>query len=292
MNTCIRIGLFLFILATLMPFHVHAEEDEFLLGLIPEENIFRQVMRHKPLAEYLSERLGVKVRFTILSRYPHIISRFVQRDLDGAFFGIFTAVLAEESLGVVPIARTVNLNGSSTAKSYIFTTRSTGIKTLADMRGKKAAFVDKYTATGFLYTLAYLRERGIRNPESFFSDYYFSGSHDTTVYTVLAGRAEIGTVKGRILDKLGRKDPVIRDDIYIIAKSMDLPDNTLCIRSDIPAEFKQKLTDVLLSMHKDKKGRKVLEELDSLRFIAAGSKDFKPVRNLATKAGIDLKKFK
>jgi ABC-type phosphate/phosphonate transport system substrate-binding protein len=45
---------------------VSSAEDEFLIGLIPEENIFRAIQKHRPLEAYLSEKLGVKVKFTIL----------------------------------------------------------------------------------------------------------------------------------------------------------------------------------------------------------------------------------
>ena len=93
------ISMLLLTCLLLAPMTARAEE-ELLIGLIPEENIFRQIKKHKPLGEYLMQRLGIKVRFTILSRYPEIIKRFVDRELDGAFFGIFTAVLAEERLGV------------------------------------------------------------------------------------------------------------------------------------------------------------------------------------------------
>ncbi|HWR58952.1 MAG TPA: hypothetical protein VN328_08710, partial [Thermodesulfovibrionales bacterium] len=51
-------------------------EDEILIGLIPEENIFSQMDRHRPLAAYVTEKLGVKVKLTILSRYGDVIDRF------------------------------------------------------------------------------------------------------------------------------------------------------------------------------------------------------------------------
>jgi ABC-type phosphate/phosphonate transport system substrate-binding protein len=77
------ICIILLAVAMLAPANVMAQ-DEFIIGLIPEENIFKQVKRHRPLAEYLTEKLGIKVKFTILSRYPDIIDRFVTRRMDGA----------------------------------------------------------------------------------------------------------------------------------------------------------------------------------------------------------------
>jgi phosphonate transport system substrate-binding protein len=279
------------LLAMLIPSGASAE-NEFLIGLIPEENIFKQISKHKPLEAYLSDKLGVKVRFTILSRYPDIIDRFLTREMDGAFFGIFTSILAQGQLGVEPIARPVNLDGSSTAKAYVFTRKDSGIRNSSDMKGKRAVFVDKATATGYLYLLSYLREHGITNYRSHFSDYSFTGSHDSTVYSVLSGRADVGIAKSRILEKLRSIDPLIQDEILIISTSKELPDITLCVRQNIPREFKDKLTGVLIEMHKSVEGKKVLKSLEAQKFVRAHRKDFKAVHTLTRKAGIkDLKKF-
>ena len=70
------------------------------IGLIPEQNIFRQKNRYEPLADYLSKKLEAKVVLKVLSRYGNIIENFVSNDLDGAFFGSFTGALAHRKLGV------------------------------------------------------------------------------------------------------------------------------------------------------------------------------------------------
>jgi len=49
---------FLLILAAVMAWPLRAWGDEILIGLIPEENIFNQMERHRPLAAYLSKKVG------------------------------------------------------------------------------------------------------------------------------------------------------------------------------------------------------------------------------------------
>lgn len=269
-----------------------AEDKTLLIGLIPEENIFKQMRRHKPLAEYLSKHVGMRVRFTVLSRYPHIITRFEKRKMDGAFFGIFTSVLAEESLGVEPIARAINLNGGSTAKSYIFTRKDSGIKDVRDMRGKRAVFVDQVTATGFVYAIALLGDNGVGDFRNYFRSYSYTGSHESAIYAVLSEQADVGAVKGRILEKLSAKDPLINDSILILYKSEELPDNTLYLRSGLPIELKHKMQQALLRMHEDPEGVRVLEKFEALRFVEATKSDFNIIRNMARKAHIDIKRFK
>lgn len=263
-------------------------EDGLVIGLIPEENIFRQVEKHRPLEAYLSEKLGVKVKFTVLSKYGDIIDRFSARGMDGAFFGIFTAVLAMEKLDVQPVARLVSPSGSGTATGYIIVRKDSGISSARQMRGKKAVFVDRATATGYIFPLAFLREQGVKNIEGWFSEVFFAGSHDSAVYAVLDGRADVGAVKGKILDKLTAKHPVIKEEILIIAQSAALPDTTLCIKRDMDPALRERLKKALLEMHEDPKGKEALKLLEAEKFAPARREDFKPVRDLVRKAGINL----
>jgi phosphonate transport system substrate-binding protein len=269
-----------------------APEDEFIIGLIPEENIFRQIKNHRPLAAYLSEKLGIKVKFTILSRYGDVVDRFVSSGMDGAFFDIFTAAIAHEKLGVVPVAKPMSADGSASVRGYLFVRKDGGIKSIADTRGKRAAFVDRATATGFVFALALLRERGVNDIDDFFGEYYFTGSNDSAVYAVLDGKAEVGAAKSRILDRLSIKDPLIKDEILIIARSEELPDTTLCLRKDIPEEMKRKLGETLAAMDADPMGREALKALGAMKFIEATSDDFGPVIELSKRAGIDLRSYR
>jgi len=271
-----------------MPSASRADDEAFLIGLIPEENIFRAIQKHRPLEAYLSEKLGVKVKFTILSRYGDISYRFVSRDMDGAFFGIYTSALAMEKLGVEPVLRPVNLDGSTTARGYLFARKDSGIKTFEDMRGRRAAFVDRATATGYIFVVAYLKEHEVKNIDKFFSEYFFTGSHESTIYAVLDGRADVGAAKGRVLERLMAKDPLIKDEIHIIAQSIDLPDNTLMIRKSIAPEMKQKLKDTLLTLDRTPRGVEILETLGIRKYVDASREDFSVVKGLSSQAGIDM----
>jgi phosphonate transport system substrate-binding protein len=266
--------------------------DGILIGLIPEENIFNQMQRHRPLADYLSAKIRTKVRFTVLSRYGDVMDRFMSRKMDGAFFGVFTSVLAMEMIDAEPIARPVNLEGSSYVQSYIFVRKDSGIRDSKGMKGKRIAFVDRATVTGYLYALAYLRENGINDPKAYFRDISFTGSHGSTIYTVLDGRADIGTVKSKIFQVLVAKDPSINDELAIIATSREFPENTLFLRKDLPQNVRSQIKAALLGMDRDPAGAEVLKTLGAQRFIETKKGDFQPFYEVAQKAGITIRTYK
>jgi len=267
-------------------------ENGILIGLIPEENIFNQMDRYRPLAAYLSKKIETPVRFTVLSRYGDVMDRFVSRKMDGAFFGVFTGVLAMEKIDAVPVARAVNLDGSSTVQSYIFVRNNSGIHDVEGMKGKRITFVDRATVTGYLYALSYLREFGIANPEAYFREVSFTGSHGSTIYSVLDGRADVGIVKSKIFQLLVAKDTTIQEELMIIARSQEFPDTTLFLRKDISQTLLSRIKAALFSMEKDPEGIAVLKRLEAQKFIEAKKNDFASFYDVARKAGITVKTYK
>lgn len=265
------------------------EITELLLGIEPEHNIFDQMGRYRALAEYVSERTNVKVKLTIMSRYGEVLNRFKSRRLDGAFLNSFTATLAINEFELEPVARPVNLKGVSITQGYIFARKDSGIKTVRDMKGRSFVFVDPATTEGYVFPLAFLQRHGIKDKEAYFRRYYFSGSHFSTIFAVLDGRADIGSVKDTVFHKQVSNDPSIKTELNIIEESPYLPETTLCIRHDLPTTLKQKLTDTLLRMNKTESGKKVLEKMEALRFIRAKRSDFDIILSMARDAGISMK---
>ena len=266
-------------------------QDKLLIGLIPEMNVFKQMERFKPLSRYLSEQTGIEVKFTILSRYGNIIDSFINKELDGAFFGSFTGALAIKKVGVVPLVRPVNLDGESTYHGYIYTRKDSGIKGVAEMKGKRFAFVEKATTAGYVFPLAYLKEHGVTDLDSFFSDYFYAGSHDASLHAVLNKEADIGASKNTVFDWIRKSEPRIDEEIIILAESSRVPSNGLCVRKDLDITIMQKLKDALLNLDATSEGKQILKKMKFIRFIDTAVNDYRPVLSLAEKAGLDLGRY-
>jgi len=266
-------------------------QQELLIGLIPEQNIFRQRERYLHLRKYLTDRLGVTVNFTSLSRYGNILDRFTAEKMDGAFFGSFTYVLAHEQLNVVPLVRPVNNDGTSTYHGYIFARKDSGIRTAAQMKGKRFAFVERATTAGYLFPLAYFKSNGINDPWHYLGSTFFSGSHDAAVLSVLNKEADIGSAKNTIYDQLSSENQRIEQELVIVAASGVVPQNCLAVRKDLDPELKRELRKVLLGMAKDSEGAEVLRRFGARGFIETTDKDYAYLYTLVTQVGIDLRTY-
>ncbi len=266
-------------------------QQELLIGLIPEQNIFRQRERYLVLKNYLSHRLGITVNFTSLSRYGNIIDRFREERMDGAFFGSFTYGLARQQLGVEPIARPVNLDGTSTYHGYLFVRKDSGIRSAADMRGKRFAFVERATTAGYLFPLAYFRSAGINDIRRYLGQSFFAGSHDAAILAVLNKEADIGAAKNTIYDQLAGENGRIEKELVILAASGVVPQNCLAVRRDLDPVLKSELKRVLLAMDRDPEGAGVLRRFGARGFVETEDRDYSYLYALAAQVGMDLKTY-
>ena len=263
----LALSIFLVIVAACAASASQPQRDEIVIGLIPEMNVFQQMERFRPLSTYLSEQTGRTVRFTVLTRYGNIIENFEQDRLDGAFFGSFTGALAIQKLGIVPLARPVNLDGRSSYAGLIFVRKDSGIGDVAAMRGKRFAFVEKATSAGYIFPLAYLHAHGVKDVDAFLGESYFAGSHDASVYAVLQGKASIGAAKDTVYDWVRTKEPRVDKELMVLARSGEFPSNGLGVRKDMDDSLKARLKSALLHLHESPRGLEVLAALRSKRFI-------------------------
>ncbi len=267
---------------------VKPARPKLVIGLIPEQNIFRQIERYGPLMDYLGEKAGVKFELKVLPRYGNIVDHFKSLELDGAFFGSFTYALAHRRMGVTVLARPENLKGASTYHGMIFVRKDSGIQSAKDMKGKRMAMVDKATTAGYLLPLAFFRENGITDHGKFLKEVYFTGTHEDAIRDVLERKADIGAAKNTIYERILSGDPHVGLLLRVLAVSPDVPENGLAVRKDLDKDLAGKIRDALLAMDRDPDGAGVLRDFGARKFIETGDKDYDPVYRYAREANIDL----
>ncbi|MDO8738250.1 phosphate/phosphite/phosphonate ABC transporter substrate-binding protein [Candidatus Deferrimicrobium sp.] len=262
-----------------------------LIGLIPEQNIFKQMERYEPLAEYLHRKIGTKIKLKILPRYGNIIDNFKSSGLDGAFFGSFTYTLAHAKVGVEVLARPMALDNTSTYHGLIFVRKDSRIRTARDMKGRRFAFVDKATTAGYLLPLEYFHDHGISDYNDYLKEAYFTGTHEDAVYDVLNRKADIGAAKNTVFQRLAKADPRIMKELVVLARSPDVPENALALRKDIDVSVRDRMKDALLKMHLDPDGKKVLEQFGAQMFIETRNEEYDIIVKYAEDLHLNLSTY-
>lgn len=259
-----------------------------LIGLPPERNIFRQIERYEPLASYLGRKAGVRIELKVLPGYADVIRDFGAMKMDGAFFGSLSYVIAHKTLGVLPVARPESMRGGTTYQGLIFVRKNSTIRTVADMKGKRMALVDKATMAGCLLPRVHFKDHGVEDFRTFLGEVYYAGTHEDVIRDVLDGNADIGAAKNTVFETMiaeGR--PSVKGGIRVLAVSPQVPENALALRPDLDPKIVAGIREALLAMDRDAEGRKVLQDFGARRFVETSDDDYLSVYRFATRAGID-----
>ena len=135
-------------------------QQVFRVTTIPEEAATEQVRKFGPLVKYLEKQLGMKVEFIPVNDYPAAVEALVNKQVEMVWFGGFTHVQAQLRSGgkIIPIAQREE---DTKFRSVFIAQTDSGIKTLADLKGKQVSFGSASSTSGHLMPRTFLLEAGI-----------------------------------------------------------------------------------------------------------------------------------
>lgn len=160
-------------------------------------------------------------------------------------------------------------NGLPYYQAYIIVNESSGINSFIGLKGKSFAFSDPLSNTGKLYPEYRLKEMFDASSDVFFSSTIFSNAHDISIQLVSKKIVDGASVDGLIYEYLLKKSPAKVENIKIIEKSDFLGIPPVVCSKGINAGLKNNLQDILLTIHSDTAGKRILDKLLIDRFIVA-----------------------
>lgn len=165
--------------------------------------------------------------------------------------------------------------GMAEYRSLIFTKSDGEIRRLEDLRGKIIVFEDPGSTSGYFLPKVLLQRKGFKLSRMFAPGanvsplkanispreigYVFAYSQEILLDLVLAEQVAAGAFGSH--DYL-RVDDKRREDIAILAETEALPRHLLSIRTDLAPPLADRLKEILLSMHQDDEGRRILQKTD------------------------------
>jgi ABC-type phosphate/phosphonate transport system substrate-binding protein len=148
------------------------------------------------------------------------------------------------------------IEGSATYRGIIVTRKGSGLKSINDLKGKRFAFVDPKSASGYVYPRAMLIEKGI-NPETFFKETIFAGSHDKVIAAVLAGRVDAGAIYDGALG-VAQRSGVSTESLITLAGSDPIPHDAIAVRVGLDEALAKRIQSALIDLDKSEAGRRVI----------------------------------
>jgi phosphonate transport system substrate-binding protein len=239
----------------------------------------------KPTRQYyddlltlIAQRIGRRAEFLQRKTYAEVSDLVESRAVDLAFVCCGPYVTGKEKFGmellVVPV-----VNGQSVYYCYILAGRDRDVRSLDDLRGRKFAFTDPDSNTGCLVPRFMLAERGA-TAESFFSETFFTHSHDASIQAVAEGVADGAAVDSLIWDFTDGVDNSHTSRTRIVEKSPPYGIPPVVVHPGVDPDLKRRLKAVFLSLHEDPEAAKLLARLRIERFIEGQDSMYDSVRRM------------
>ncbi|MDQ0609420.1 phosphonate transport system substrate-binding protein [Variovorax sp. W2I14] len=258
------------------------------VGLIPSEDSRAMIANSQAMMDMLSKALGFAVKPFVAADYNGVIEALRSKRLDVAYLGPFSYVLGATvaDIEAFAVAETKKA-GRTFYYSQIVTHKDTGIKTVADLKGKTFAFVDPSSTSGHLFPKAGLMKLGF-NTDKDFGRVIFSGSHDSSAIAVQNKKVDAAAIADRILDAAVSKGLVKREDLVEVWKSDPIPESPTVWRKDLPADLKTRVQAAFLQV----KNIPWSDQGELNGFHPTNDAAYNIIRDTAKVLNLDLRKMK
>ncbi len=263
------------------------------IGLTPggePEIIKKQAL---DLAKDIQSEFNIPVEIYMSTDYSGLTSAMKSKKVDFAFFSSLTFVQAEKDAGAKVLLKKV------WSEPYYFSTivvrQDSRIKSLNQLKGKKIAFVDKNSTSGYLYPQVMLKKNGMDNSQ--FSEITYSGNHAHSIELLEQKKVDAAAVftddeKGiaGAWTKFAKDKNVKFSTVWM---SEPIPTDPFCVRKDFYENY-PKLTHSLMFLLIDifaqnKSTKKYSEVLGAHELMPATSKQYDPVREMVKSLNLEVK---
>lgn len=219
------------------------------------------------VARKLSPGEGIKGRVVVAPSVWQLVKQLEQKQVDFYMDSPYPTYLINHQNASVLLLRRWK-GGSGDYRSLLFGKKGDGVARLEDLPGKMVAFEDPASTSGYFLPKLFLLRNGLKLVERTSAEdavpagqvgFFFARATAKIVDLVLARTVAAGAFSNDDYDRLPEKR---KEAIAVLGETDYFPRNFLSVRKDLDPAVIGRLEDVLLAMHQDEEGRKVLQKTE------------------------------
>jgi phosphonate transport system substrate-binding protein len=223
------------------------------VGAVPAESKVKTIDQFAEFMDYLGRKTGYKIELYVADNYEGIINKMKQGDLDIAWFGPFSYVIAAETAGARAFAIDDNIKEGTNYHSVFIVHPASNINSMAELNSQHTfAFVDKASTSGYLIPKSILKKQGI-DIDRYPVNAEFAGSHDAAILAVKKRQVDAAAISDAILTSLQQKGIVGDSDFKIIGQSEAIPTSAWAYRKGLPVDLLTKIRQAFFAVSKEDK---------------------------------------
>ncbi len=236
------------------------------------------VKYYQEIIDYISDELGEPVEMVYRKTYDEMDRMLEKGHVVAAFVCSAPYVEDRKKFGAELLVAP-QVKGRPFYNSYIVVHKDSDIENFDEFKGKTFAFTDPKSNSGRLYPIYRLAKNGIR-PENFFGKYMYSYSHNKSVELVAKKVVDGAAVESLIYMYMQKKGSPYVQKTRIIEISQDFGIPPMITTPSVPTFMKEKIREILMNMHKDRKGKRILDDMLIDKFVEVPDSYYDSVREM------------
>lgn len=268
------------------------QPEEITIGIIPGGNPTQIKKQGVALAQELQEIIKIKTNIYISKDYNTLIEAMKEKKVDFAFLTALSFVYAEKTAQAKVLLKKVYQEPFYYAA--IISLSKNKIERFVDLKGKKIAYVDSKSTSGYLYPKAHLRKMNFSDSD--FKQIIFSGNHSQSIKMLEEGKVDVIAVfsddaKGTAgaWTKFGALD---KKKYKILWISEPVPSDPFTVRQGFydqyPNTAHQVMVGIIDIFEKPENKEKYVDILGSKTLMPATSRQYDPVRDVIKNLNIQI----
>ena len=237
------------------------------IAVSPSRSSRDTVGSYRQIAEHIAIQTGQPTELIYRRNNAEAQALLSSQGADLAFFstGAFLTYTGTEPIEPLVIPE---LENGPFYQALIIVPQDSRSENLASLAGKRFAFSDAASFSGYLFPVYLLKLRQ-QTPEKFFGQSIFSQNHAKSLQAVAMNLLDGAAIDSIAYDHARRNNPELAGKVRIIHSSEPIGVGPVVIRQTLPEQQKDLLKTIFLNMHHNQDMRKVLRDLMFERFSVA-----------------------
>ncbi len=238
--------------------------DRLVLGMVPSREADRIVDDLVPIAEMLTERIGVEVDTFVSTNFVALVEAVGTGRVDIGLFGPAGLVQAMDVHGAEVILASVR-RGSTQYRAQFNVRCDSGITEFEQLRGGTIAWVDPGSASGYQFPFVTLKHTYDIDPDTEMTQ-IFAGSHDGAALAVYNGDVDVSVTFGGSPGSDGRESilndfPDALEVICILGYSDWIPNDGAVVRAGLDPDLVERIIEGMMDLASTEEGRALTDSM-------------------------------
>jgi phosphonate transport system substrate-binding protein len=245
---------------------------------------------------FLEAETGYYFSTGIPTSYVAVVEALGSARADIGVMNSFGYLMANERYGAQARLKVIR-HGVDYYQGQIIAHVDSGIKSISDLEGRRFAFVDPSSTSGYMFPYKMIRDAGVN-----LGNTTFANKHDSVIIMVYQRQVDAGATyysapaaDGTIRDARERvktQFPDIEDKVKIVAITDPISNDPFVFRKGMPEEMIQNFIQALYKFMETAEGERIFREIYSVEgLVPTNDEEYNALREMIKGLGLNVIDF-